>query len=133
MINPRRILPDTFLGLAGLAVVIVVVLIGVAFWHFEYGTEHNVTFTVKSLDDQSSGSSHKYLIMATDGTVYEDTDSWLHGKTDSSNIYAWMTVGDTYDCPVYGWRNFISSSYEDVLDGCVNVTPGVPESQTRVP
>lgn len=65
--------------------------------------------------------------------MYQDTDSFLHGKEDSSNIYAWLVVGDTYDCPVYGYRNFLASSYDDILDGCKNVTPGVPASQQTVP
>jgi hypothetical protein len=111
-------------------------LVGVAAyfgWSYEYGTEHNVTFTVKSLDDQSSGSTHKYLIFATDDTVYQDTDSTLHGKHDSSNIYAWLTIGHTYRCPVYGYRNFLASSYDDILDGCRDITPGVPARLRTVP
>lgn len=103
------------------------------FFQMEYGTEHSVTFTVKSLDDQASGSSHKYLVFTTDGSQYEDTDSWPHGKTDSSDIYNWLTVGHKYDCPVYGWRNHITSSYEDILDGCRDITPGVPAAQQTVP
>jgi hypothetical protein len=119
------------IGCLGAALVVAGVLI--LGWHYEYGTEHSVTFTVKSLDDQSSGSSHKYLVFTTNDTVYQDTDSLLHGKQDSSNIYAWLTVGDTYECPVYGYRNFFASSYEDILDGCKNVTPGVPAAQQTVP
>lgn len=100
--------------LAGAAVA----LAAIGFWNMEYGTEHNVTFTVKSLDDQSHGSTHKYLVFATDGSVYENTDSWFHGKTDSSNVQGMFTVGDTYTCPVYGYRITLFSSYQDILDGC---------------
>jgi hypothetical protein len=103
-------------------------------WQVEYGTEQTVTFTVKSLDDQSTGSSgHQYLVFTTDGTEYADTDSWPHGKTDSSDIYNWLTVGHKYRCPVYGWRNHITSSYEDILDGCRDITPGVPANLQTVP
>lgn len=123
--------------LRAIAALVVAALVGVLAyfgWNYEYGTEHNVTFTVKSLDDQASGSNgHKYLVFATDGTVYQDTDSWLHGKNDSSNIYAWLTLGHTYDCPVYGYRNFLASSYDDILDGCRDITPGVPAKEQTVP
>jgi hypothetical protein len=116
-----------------LGAAVIVGLVAYLGWHYEYGTEHNVTFTVKSLDDQSSGSSHKYLVFTTNDTVYQDTDSFLHGKQDSSNIYAWLTVGDTYECPVYGYRNFFASSYEDILDGCRDITPGVAANLQTVP
>jgi hypothetical protein len=96
----------------------IVVLIGGSFWYMEYGTEHTVTFTVKSLDDQATGNSHQYMIFTTDGQVYQDTDAWFHGKTDSSNVYDFLSVGDTYTCPVYGIRSTLFSSYEDILDGC---------------
>lgn len=120
------------IGCLGAALVVAgVAILG---WQVEYGTEHSVTFTVKSLDDQSNGSSgHKYLVFTTSGTEYEDTDSWLHGKTDSSDIYNWLTVGHTYNCTAYGWRNHITSSYEDLLDGCRDITPGVPSNLQTVP
>jgi hypothetical protein len=116
-----------------LGAAIVVAVLAILFWQVQYGTEHTVTFTVKSLDDQSSGSSHKYLVFTEEGTEYEDTDTWLHGKTDSSDIYNWLTIGHEYDCPVYGWRNHITSSYEDILDGCRDITPGVPANLQTVP
>jgi hypothetical protein len=107
--------------LAALAVVI----FGSWFWQMEYGTQHTVTFTVTQLDDQSTGSSgHKYLVFGklADGrpVVFENTDAWLHGKTDSSDIQAALNqqVGKTITCPVYGYRNHLFSSYQDILDGC---------------
>lgn len=113
----------------GVALVVLVAL----FLQMEYGTEHSVTFTIKSLDDQASGSSHKYMVFTTDDTEYEDTDAWLHLKDDSSDVYNWLTVGHTYDCTVYGYRNHLWSSYEDILDGCRDITPGVAASQQTVP
>lgn len=106
-----------------LAGVAVLALFGLWGYHMEYGTQHEVIFTVKSLDDQASSSGHKYLVFTTDGRVFENTDAWLHGKTDSSNIQAWLTAGHTYRCPVYGFRIFLTSSYQDILDGCKDVTP----------
>jgi hypothetical protein len=98
-------------------------LLGVLFllgWQMEFGTQHHVTFTVQSLDDQATSKGHKYLIFTTDGRVFENSDAWLHGKTDSSNVWGMFLAHPhgTYDCPVYGYRNTLFSSYQDVLDGC---------------
>lgn len=106
------------------AAAVVLVLLAVFGWHMEYGTQRNATFTIAKMDDQASSKGHKYLIFTTDNRVFEDTDSWLHGKTDSSQIWAAMSAGQTWTCPVYGFRAFWASSYPDILDGCRQVTRG---------
>lgn len=103
-------------------VVIVLVIVGILGWHMEYGTQHDVTFTISKMDDQAGSNGHKYLIFTTANQVYEDSDSWLHGKTDSSQIWAEMSPGQTWTCPVYGFRSFWASSYPDILDGCKQVS-----------
>lgn len=109
--------------LAGVVIAALIAAAAVFGWNYEYGTERTVTFTVKSLDDQSQGSQgHKYLVFAQDGQVYENTDSIFHGKTDSSRIQAWLTPGRTYRCPAFGKRVFWLSSYQDLLGGCTEVT-----------
>lgn len=106
--------------LAGWLIALLLVTFGAwAFYNFEYGTEHHETFTITRLDDQSSGNGHKYLVFARlpDGTlkVYEDTDAWFHGKTNSSDLFAALSVGEKVDCNLYGWRNHLLSSYQDLL------------------
>jgi hypothetical protein len=117
--------------------VVLLAVFGFIGWHMEYGTEKNVTFTVTGLDDQGNYNHHKYLVFTTrDGgqkiEVFEDTDAWLHGKHDSSDVWARFInagKGATWDCPVYGFRNFFSSSYRDILDGCTLVSrPGQPSN-----
>lgn len=105
---------------------IALIILGIFGWHMEYGTQRNVTFTVKQLDDQASGTSHKYLVFTRAGHVMENTDAWLHGKMDSSNVQAGLSVGETVTCPIYGWRFFLFSSYPDILDGCKQVPAGTP-------
>lgn len=102
------------------SLVVAVALAAAAFWgwHFEYGSERTVTFTISRLDDQSTGSGHQYLVFTTAGKVYKNTDSVLHGKTDSSDVQARFQAGQTWRCPVYGYRVFVLSSYPDILDGC---------------
>ena len=92
-------------------------------WQVEYGSQHTVTFTIVGKDDQAQGNGHKYLFFVRQPgkagvQTYEDTDAWLHGKTDSTNIWVAMRVGQTWRCPVYGYRNTVLSSYPDILDGC---------------
>ncbi len=113
-------------GLLGaIAAAVVLLVIAIVGWHYEYGTDRTVTFTVRSLDDQvtSGGGSikHQYLIFTTSGQVYKNTDSFWHGKFDSSSVQAMFQQGGTYRCPVYGFRIFIASSYPDILDGCKQV------------
>jgi hypothetical protein len=112
--------------LGGLVAIVVIVICAVLGWHMEYGTQRDVTFTVKQLDDQASGSSHKYLVFTRAGHVMENTDAWLHGKMDSSNVQALFSQGKTYTCPIYGFRFFLFSSYPDILDGCKAVPAGTP-------
>jgi hypothetical protein len=108
------------------AVAVAIVIAGIFGFHMEYGTQRNVTFTINQLDDQANGSSHKYLVFTRGGHVLENTDSWLHGKLDSSNVQAGFRVGETVTCPVYGYRMFLFSSYKDILDGCKKDPAGTP-------
>lgn len=127
----------TWPGRATLAVLVAVV--GFVGWHVEYGTQKNVTFRVTGIEDQGSYNHHKYLIFTQhDGKteVFENTDSWLHGKADSSDVQARFQAagnGAIWKCPVYGFRNFFSSSYRDVLDGCQQVTFTVTNGWATVP
>jgi hypothetical protein len=104
--------------------VILAALAGLGAWFnsFEYGTETSVVFTVKNLDDQSTGSSgHQYLVFTylpgttTPGEVFKNTDAWFHGKTNSSDIQSALVPGHTYRCTVYGKRRHLTSSYRDIL------------------
>lgn len=116
------------------AVFVLVLVLGGLFWHVEYGTESTVTFTVKTLDDQpTSNNGHQYLVFTTNGQVYKNSDSLFHGKTDSSNVQATFNVGDTYTCPVYGFRMFIFSSYKDILDGCKQIVKPVQTPASLLP
>lgn len=128
----------TWPGRAVLALVLL--LVGGIGWQFEYGTQHTVTFKVTGIEDQGSGyGHHKYLIFTQhDGKteVFENTDAFLHGKNDSSDVQARFQAagnGAIWKCPVYGFRNFFSSSYRDILDGCKQVTVTVANGWDTVP
>jgi len=128
---------DALFSKAGCAVLSVIAVVAIVFgavacWQVEYGSEGTVTFTVQSLQaTQGSNSSVNYMVFTTDGQVYQDSDAWLHGKTDSSNVWAKFEdagVGATWTCPEYGYRNTLFSSYKDLLDGCKLVSPAPAKS-----
>lgn len=110
--------------LIGLFAVVVVAVLAFVGYNYEYGTEKNVTFTISSTSASSDNNTMVYKVFTTDGTVYEISDAWFHGDTDSSNTYAKLSAaghGSTWNCPVYGFRNTLLSSYQDILDGCKQI------------
>ncbi len=106
--TPRRVRsPQHQWHMAGITTtiaVLVLLVLGIASCqHFEYGTEHLVTFTIASKDDQASGNNHQYLIFTRGGHTFKDADAWFHGKLNSSDVWAGLHTGQRYTCDVYGW------------------------------
>lgn len=114
--------------LLGIPVILLLLVLGLLFWHVEYGTEHSVTFKIAQVTNIATGNSHEYDIYTGEGNVLQNSDAWFHGKMDSANVQAWLTLhqGQVVTCPVYGFRIFIVSSKEDILDGCTVAKPGTP-------
>src|SRR5690348_4392149 len=78
-------LTETFFGsipriMSTISVALLAISVGIAGWHYEYGTQHTVTFTITRLDDQATRNGHQYLIDTARGNVLKDADSWLHGR-----------------------------------------------------
>lgn len=61
-----------------------------------------------------SSMSCKYLIYTTGGT-FEDVDSLLTGKFNSSDVYGELEIGHTYRLRVRGWRVPFFSQYPNIL------------------
>ncbi|WP_433426266.1 hypothetical protein ACQP1V_43150 (plasmid) [Microtetraspora malaysiensis] len=102
--------------LAGCLVIVVLVVIAVIIGLAKTTTTHTETITVQSKERVCSGRSDcKYLIW-TDQGVYQNSDAWLSGKFNSSDIYGALTVGRTYRVKVNGWRIQITSSYPNILE-----------------
>lgn len=70
---------------------------------------------VKRKDD-----TDKYLIYAIDSEgdiqVYEVTDSWVAGRFNSSDVYAGIETGKTYQFTVAGERNELMSWYPNIYE-----------------
>ena len=77
------------------------------------------TATVVDKQVKRYGKSDKYLIYTKlqDGKtrVFENTDSILEGKVNSSDLWADIEKGKTYELKTYGWRVPLLSSYENII------------------
>lgn len=80
--------------------------------------ESDVTFTVSGKErvcDGGKNGSCKYLIYTDHGT-YENTDSLLKGKFNSSDMYGSICVGTKYTAHVRGVRAPFLSWYKNIIE-----------------
>lgn len=79
-------------------------------------TKYTVTITDK---ERTHSGNEKYLVFAEDSDgnvmVFENSDSFLRGKWDSSNIQGELKVGNTYEVTVIGYRVPLFSWYENII------------------
>jgi hypothetical protein len=80
------------------------------------------TYTAKVTEKERivDGDDSKYLIYTElqDGKVrvFENTDSLIERKWNSSDLYARIKQEKTYDFDTYGWRIPFMSLYENIID-----------------
>ena len=85
-------------------------------------TEYTITVTDKERIYTGSGnnSSSKYLVFGDDqngnSLVFENTDCFIRGKWDSSNIQGQLKVGNTYKVTVVGYRVPFLSWYQNIIN-----------------
>jgi hypothetical protein len=63
--------------------------------------------------DADRGS--RYLIF-TDAGTFENVDSLIYGKFDSSDLYGYLQVGETYSIKIKGIRSHFFSIYPNILE-----------------
>ena len=102
-------------------VVILVLSIGYeAIFSFN-DTEYTITVTDKERIYEGSGntSSSKYLVFGDDDNgnslVFENTDCFIRGKWNSSNIQGQLKEGNTYKVTVVGYRVSFFSMYQNLI------------------
>jgi hypothetical protein len=106
---------DVLIGLFGVgSVLLLIASIGFAIW-YPLATHRQETMTVTKMERINAGKTSKYLVFTKSG-VYENTDSLLNWKFNSSDLYNDLLVGMTYDCDVYGWRVRFLSWYPNIVD-----------------
>lgn len=109
---------EGFIG-AVVAVFAVVLLILVPLFlniFYVYGTQQDRTITVNKTErvNSTDNSSSKYLVYTEQG-VFENTDSLLRLKFNSSDVYNEVKEGKTYVCDTYGWRIPFFSQYPNIV------------------
>lgn len=80
-----------------------------------YFTDETVTVLVNEKITKRGVKEDKYLIF-TDSEVFENTDSLLRWKFNSSDVYAALPNGKTCTLLVNGWRIPFLSMYRNVLE-----------------
>lgn len=78
--------------------------------------QREVTVTIEDKERVCDGeNSCKYLVFTDQGT-FENTDSLLTGKFDSSDVYGRLKEGRTYTLKVAGYRQGFLSMYPNILE-----------------
>lgn len=84
-------------------------------------TEYTITITDKERIYEGSGdsSSSKYLVFGddenSDSLVFENTDCFIRGKWNSSNLQGKIKEGNTYRITVVGYRIPFFSMYQNII------------------
>lgn len=98
-----------------LVVILVSVVGGIVFNINWYNSQEVITITVENKDIKAGDKSSKYLVWTKENEVFENTDSFLFGKFNSSDLYGQIEVGKTYKILVAGFRIPFWSMYRNII------------------
>ena len=106
-------------------IVMIVIFLGLSIGYqamFSFNdTDYKITVTDKERIYKGSGdtSSSKYLVFGDDengnALVFENTDCFVRGKWNSSNIQGQLKEGNTYKITVVGYRMPFFSMYQNII------------------
>ena len=82
--------------------------------YFTIETNEVIVSKTERVVDKNAGTA-SYLVF-TDLGVYENTDSLLHWKWDSSDIHGKLIEGEKYRLTTYGYRIKLFSMYRNVTN-----------------
>ena len=94
--------------------------------------EETLVVKVEDKNITHTDNDSKYLIF-TDKEVFEETDEWLKGKFNSSDMYNQLKVGNTYRVKVIGFRIPFLSMYRNIIEVEEDVTPGGVTESVKEP
>lgn len=103
--------------LAYIVTALVILLLPIKIW-IHFSTLETVSVLIQDKERITTGSGQtaesKYLVF-TDTETFENTDSWLALKFNSSDVYGYIQEGQTCDFQVTGFRIPFFSSYRNIL------------------
>ena len=102
-------------------VLVIFLIIGVFIFNVSANyNEHTYTVTITDKERVNDEDSSKYLVFGEDiktgeTRVFQNTDSFIRGKFNSSNVYGSLKEGETYTITVVGYRIPLFSWYENII------------------
>lgn|SRR5699024_6709100 len=106
MIDNIKIVFGTIAGIVLIGLLVFVVSIG-------YQNEETIECTIEDKWVKRKDKSDMYLVQC-DNEVYQITDLLFKGKFNSSDIYANLKVGNTYEITTTGYRFELLSMYKNI-------------------
>lgn len=106
MMNNIRIVFGIIVSIVLIGLLVFIVSIG-------YQNEEMIKCTIEDKWVKRNGKSDMYLVQC-DNEVYQITDLIFKGKFNSSDIYANLKVGNTYEIMTTGYRFEFLSMYKNI-------------------
>lgn len=81
-------------------------------------TQKDVVITVTKTDrivERNGEDIHSKYLVYTEEETFENTDSWMFWKFNSSDVQGRLLEGNRYRVKVYGWRIPFFSSYRNIV------------------
>lgn len=105
---------EVFMGICILCVFIAVFAYAIAYLNYAVTEDiEEIRFDEKWVKYQNQKA--KYLVSSTSGEVYEISDSLLHMRYDSSNLYNEIESGKTCTIITQGFRVGFLSWYKNII------------------
>lgn len=117
----KKLKNNRILSITIMMVVMLVFAIGYEAIFCFNDTAYEITVTDKERIYEGNGdsSSSKYLVFCDDengnSIVFENTDCFIRGKWNSSNIQGELKEGNTYRITVVGYRVPFLSMYQNII------------------
>lgn len=102
-----------------LVIVVIIIVSTIGSCTIQNGNERTVTCTVTDKGIKTKDNDSTYLIYTKDADdetmVLRIADTLTHGRFDSSDLYAEIEVGKTYEFEICGERIPVFSWYPNIL------------------
>lgn len=95
--------------------IVVLIFLYVGAYFLSYKTvEVSITDKERITYGSDQEIKSKYMVFTTD-EVFQNTDNYVFGKFDSSDVQNKLMVGNSYQVKVVGWRVPLFSWYRNII------------------